>query len=217
MMYRGIIGLLDGEPEGEIQSNRGGTDIEAELVGTFDDGRLVSGKAVAGVERERERPVVGDGYITTEEETEIEKAYVEFLANFGDGWVTLDTGDGEFLWNFLGAKHHVKIERAEIDLNALAGEIREWDRIDVWQSQVAWGDPDDEESSGGVTIAYHSDAGWSDGDRMGQLGFDGTWGRTVRPRHRHRERISSAVQPRRRDGSEIPERSCVAALFDTRG
>ena len=175
-MYRGIIGLVEGDPEGRIQSNRGSTDVEAELVETVvaDDGRLVSGKAVAMVEYERDVPSVGDDYITTNREVEMQKQYVEFLANLSDGWVTIDTSDGEFLWDFLEHKHRVQIKRAEIDLDALSEEIRGWERASVWQSQSSWGDSEDPASESGVTIAYHDDAGWPE-KNIGQLGFSARW------------------------------------------
>lgn len=175
-MYRGIIGLVQGDPQGVVESARGTTAVEAEAIETFgSDGQLVSGKAVGTVERERERPVVRDDMITTREEPDIEEVYAEFLADLNDGWVTIDTSDGEFIWNHLSAEHRVKIERAVVDVHALAREARDWDRIEVWQSQTSWGDLENHERPGGVTIGYHDDADWSDGNHIGQLGFDGRW------------------------------------------
>lgn len=174
-MYRGVIGLLDGDPDGEIKNNRGRTDIQGERIESFDDGSLVTGSAAGYTTTERDVPEVHENLITTEREKEEREVYVEFLADLPGGWITVDTSDGEFLWEFLGLKHNVGIERAEIDITALADEIREWDDAEAWQSQTDWGDPDEIGRDGGVTISYHDDAGWPSGKKVGQLGFKGLW------------------------------------------
>ena len=174
-MFRGIIGLVDGDPDGEIKTNRGRTNIEGERIESFDGDSLVTGSASGVVTRDRDVPVVGEDFITTEREKESQEVYVEFLADLPGGWIAVDSSDGEFLWDFFALKHGVEIERAEIDVTALASEIRGWGDVEVWQSQTDWGYTEDEFGAGGVTIAYHSDADWPSGDRAGQLGFEGLW------------------------------------------
>ena len=174
-MFRGIVGLCEGDPDGKIKNNRGRTNIQGERIESFDGGSLVTGSASGVVTRDRDIPVVGEDFITIEREKEFREVYVEFLADLPSGWITVDSSDGEFLWDFLSLKHNVEIKRAEIDVNALASEIREWGDAEVWQSQTDWGDTEDEIAAGGVTIAYHSDASWPSGDRTDQLGFEGLW------------------------------------------
>ena len=173
-MFRGIIGLIEGNPEGEIGRNRGANiSIEGERITGLGDDELVTGAAAGSVSKERRVPLVGEDYITTEREERTEEVYTEFLADLSGGWVTIDSSDGEFLWDFLALKHKVEIERAEIDLNALTDEVRSWESASVWQAQTDWGDVD--AGSGGVTISYHNDASWPSDGEVGQLGFKGLW------------------------------------------
>jgi hypothetical protein len=175
-MYRGIIGLVTGEPDGGISRHRGpSVAVEGERITSFADGQLVAGKAAGRHTTDREVPEVGESYITTVREEQSREVYTEFLADLPGGWVTIDTADAEFLWHWLSVEHGVEIDRAEINVDALAAEIRDWERADVWQSQTNWGDTVAEGVGGGVTIAYHDDASWPTDGRTGQLGFGGTW------------------------------------------
>lgn len=171
-MFRGIIGMVEGSPDGEISRNRGAVNIEGERLTNFSDDGLVSGAASSTVEKEQQVPLVSDQKITTtREEAEVE-VFTEFLANLHDGWVSVDRSDGEFLWEFLGFKHHCQIERAAIDLDKLTHEIRDWESVDVWQSQASRNVPGEDDTP--VTISYHDDAEWPDSG-VGQLGFGGLW------------------------------------------
>ena len=175
-MYRGVIGLVDGAPDGEIGRLReGDVAIEGERIENLDagSGSLVTGSAAGPVTEERDVPEVYESTITTEREKERRETYVEFLADLQGGWVTIDTSDGEFLWHTLELKHDVRIERAAIDCNALADDVREWEESRLWQTQTDWGDVD--AGDGGTTIAYHSDASWPGDGIVGQLGFAGQW------------------------------------------
>lgn len=166
-MFRGIIGLLDGDPDGRIGRHRGAVDVEAELVTSFDNGRLVTGEAAGTVTTEPEVPVVGEEYITTEREVRREDVYTTFLADLETGWVSVDSGDGEFLWRWLENELNVRIARPIIDVNAIAAEVEALDRADAWQVQA--GDED------AITIAYHDDARLDATGEFGQLGFGAYW------------------------------------------
>lgn len=170
-MRRLILGLVEGEA-GDIERQRGSVDIEGEVIQTFNDGRLVDGKAVGTVTREVDDPIVAEDAIFTERVEQRERVLTEFLADLDadPAWVGVDSSDGDFLWTALGAQWRTNIVRAHIDVDAIARAVADRDGVSVWQEAHDRADGDR------VGINYHDDAAVD--PRTGghtMLGFRGSW------------------------------------------
>lgn len=174
-MHRLILGLVAGEP-GEIARTRGAVDLEADLLTNFEGERLVEGKAVGTVTRERDQPYVADEAIYTEREELSERVLTEFVADLDSvtPYVAVDSGDGTFLWDWLELDWSVTIERAVLDVDAIADRLRDLDRAQVWQT--GWNRNDGDE----VGVAFHQDARLDDHHGgLTQLGFAADFGTAV--------------------------------------
>lgn len=165
-----ILGLAHDPEALTIGAHRGSSiAVEGDVIDTFDqDGPLVEGTAAGYVDRTKEVPIVQEEAIFTEERTDREHVAVDFTADCGAGYVGVDSSDGAFLWDWLGAQCGTLIERARIDVDALADRLRELDSA-VWQVGYSREGGDDEADE--VGVRYHADADLADARESTQLGF----------------------------------------------
>lgn len=183
-MQRAIIGLVDGEPPlGETSIDRvrtgGSFAIEPEELTYLDGETLTTGRATGTIDTQQTEIHVLDDAIVTEELEGRERVLTEFYADLEapKPFVTVDRGDGEFLWEQLGGKIGADIERARLDLDAWARDLEAEENASVWQ--VGWnrdyGEDDDEQ---GVGVQFHRDASLREHRSEGgitQLGFQYRW------------------------------------------
>ncbi|WP_135535350.1 hypothetical protein [Halostella pelagica] len=182
-MKRGIIGLVDGNPRDEEieRVRRDPFAIEPEEITYLDGGAsITTGRACDSVDTETEEIYIADEAIITERTEGREHVLTEFTADIDAGFVTIDRGDGEFLWERLELQFGVDIERAVLDLDSWARDL-DAQGADVWQ--VGWDrdmGPDDGDQETGV--AYHRDArldGHLADGGITQLGFRYDWDGTI--------------------------------------
>jgi len=175
-MQAGIIGLVDGEPrETEIESvvSRPFA-IDAKATEYLDGEVVYHGTACDTVERQAEAVHItekddGEVGIFSEREPVYDEVTVDFTADLEAGFVAVSSGDGEFLWDALGARAGTPIKRSVLDLDAFREAYERRDNASVWQ--VGWSDEDR------AAAEFHDDASLSKAPSHGltQLGFSYDW------------------------------------------
>ncbi|OYR68147.1 hypothetical protein [Halorubrum ezzemoulense] len=153
--------------------------IDATAYERLDGTTVYAGDAAAKITRERDAIYVTETDIIVEpgEEEYDETVVCEWIADLSAGWVGVDTSDGDWLFDTLGATKGTLIERAEIDVDGFAEYLSDYPTSDAWnvtQSRRLDPDGDAEES----VIAYHDAAHLADtsGSRdTTMLGFEYNW------------------------------------------
>jgi hypothetical protein len=175
-MHQLILGLADDPAALQVGRHRGADiAIDGEVIETFGDtdGQLVTGTAAGYVTSETQDVLVTESAIVTKPVETREQVAVGYLADTGSGagYVGIDSSDGTFLWDFLALQSSTQIERARIDVDALAERIDELDSAAIWQ--VGYDQP----GAGGdrVGVRYHADAALRTSG-VTQLGFEADFG-----------------------------------------
>jgi hypothetical protein len=150
--------------------------IDATAYERLDGTTIYAGDAAAKVTRERDAIYVTEDDIIVEsgEEEYDETVVCEWIADLTEGWVGVDTSDGDWLFEALGASKGTLIERAEIDVDGFAEYLSDYPNASAWNvTQTRSLDPDDDAEE--ATIQYHdaahlADTGGSRATTM--LGFE---------------------------------------------
>lgn len=175
-MEAGIIGLVDGEPKAtEIESvvSRPFA-LDANATEYLDGEVVYHGTATDTVERQGESVSIteeDDGSVTIFSETEpvYDEVTVDFTADLGAGFVSVSSSDGTFLWDAIGARAGVPIERAELDLDAFREAYERRDDASVWQ--VGWSGED----TAGAEFHNAATLAGAPAHGLTQLGFNYKW------------------------------------------
>jgi hypothetical protein len=168
-MRRLILGLA-ADPIAEPDLN--GSDavgIDAETQTYLDGARIAHGQAATTIERERTAIDYGHDYVETYQEPTTERVATEFFADLDaePGFVTVDKGDGEFLFDYVGVRNGTTVERAYIDVDRLRAAMTGRDKAECWHVAA---DTDD-----AVSMDYHDAAAFDADGTAAQVGFAYLW------------------------------------------
>ncbi|MFC6825626.1 hypothetical protein [Halopelagius fulvigenes] len=180
-MHACILGLTDGPAETTTIDSRldsGFPAIDAESTAYLDGAEVYHGTCANTIDTQTTDVWVDDETgISTEKVDGLREVACDFYADLDAGFVGVDSSDGEWLFDYLGARAGVWIDRAVLDLDAWASDLRDDDTAEAWH--VGASDKTDPDNPR-ISIDYHADAHLSqtDGRETSQLGFRYSWNGT---------------------------------------
>lgn len=182
-MQSAILALVDGEPQRmPIESQLTGDypAIEANATQYLDGKTIYHGNAADHIETPAQEVTVRESGISTSQTKHFETVACKWYADFEAGFIGVDTSDGDWLFQYLAAKHGVEVFETVVDLDAFAEQIAENVHARAWEvSRKRSYDDDDEMEK--VEINYHDSANLAETARGGniKLGFEYNWDGTI--------------------------------------
>ena len=174
-MRRLILGLAaDPIDEPDLE----GTDavgIDAETQRYLDGAEIAHGQAATTVETERTHIAYESDWVETERRPTTERVSTEFFADLhaDPAFVAVDSGDGEFLFDYVGVRHGTTINRAGLDVDRLRRDLQAAENARCWHACT--------DDDGAVSMDYHDAARFDAPGEAAQIGFAYMWdGRPMR-------------------------------------
>lgn len=175
-MRRCIIGLFDGDPNGDELQIEGTSHLGIDAAGYdyLDNAATIYwGEAASQIETDTEEITFTASNISRETIPRSKTVATNFFGDLDAGFVTIDSSDGTFLWNHLALRHETDIRRAELDLDSWEDELASLSQSRCWQ--LGWDHPERED----VGVAFHDGAEFGLNGRVTQLGFEYLWNGSV--------------------------------------
>lgn len=159
-MNAALLYTLTGDPDSETLDSRLGEGfpaIDAEGTQYLDGQTLYHGTAAARIDEEKRVPVPGNKEILTEMDTVTRRVQTDFYLNLTDGWLGIDSSDGEFLVDYLLSTHGVLAEPLECNVQAWSEQLEQRDDAGVWGLSYSQSIEDGHDSDR-AGAQYHEDA-----------------------------------------------------------
>lgn len=155
-----------------------GTDavgIDAETQRYLDGAEITHGHAATSLETETEHVEFGSDWVETERRPTTERVATEFFADLhaDPAFVAVDSGDGEFLFEYVGVRHGTIVGRATFDVDRFRRDLQAAEKARCWHACT--------DDDGAVSMDYHDAAEFDAPGEAAQIGFAYMWdGRPMR-------------------------------------
>ncbi|MFC7202826.1 hypothetical protein ACFQJC_04815 [Haloferax namakaokahaiae] len=151
--------------------------IECSEVTYLDGASLYHGKAYSHIDTVIEDVSVTEKGIVTERLEEREPQLTEFIADPSNGWVGVDSSNGDWFYHTLMGVWGTSIHRCNIDVTAFADHVTNQREGKCWQ--VGYKDDlddDDEDGQSKAGTVFHRDAHFGTGSgQYNQFGYSYLW------------------------------------------
>ena len=162
-MRRLILGLAADPIADPDYAGSDAVGIDAETQTYLDGKEVVHGQAATELEREHEMIDYGRDYVETHQEPQRERVATEFFADLDAGFVAVDKGDGDFLFDYLGVRNGTTIDRCRFDVDAFRSDLAAREKAECWHVAADSGDA--------VSMDYHNAARFDAEGEAAQVGF----------------------------------------------
>jgi hypothetical protein len=157
-MQAALLYELTGDPDGDtLESKLDGEfpALDVERTAYLDGKTLHHGTAAARIETERRVPVPGTTEILTEADPVTRRVQTDFFLDLSEGWLGVDSSDGEFLSDLLLSRFGVVAEPQEIRVQAWSERLERQDDAGVWGISYSQENAERADRAG---AQYHGDA-----------------------------------------------------------